>query len=204
MFTKTLGFVLPVFAAGALLAGCSSSDQPQQGTGTGASVSAPAPQIGHNQADIAFAQQMIPHHQQAVEMAMVVPSQTGNQRILDLADGIRRAQDPEIQTMTGWLRVWGAPAPSSAMGHDGMPNTDHGTMAGSMSADDMAKLGEVKDAEFDRLWLELMIRHHQGAVDMAKTELAQGSDVDAKQLAQRIVDAQQSEITTMNALLAQP
>jgi len=203
MFTKTRRFVLPIFAVGALLAGCSSSDRPQEGLGTGASVSAPAPQSAHNQADITFAQQMIPHHQQALEMASVVRSQTGNQRILDLADEIRRAQDPEIQTMTEWLRTWGAPVPSSAMGHDGMPDTDHDAMAGSMSAEDMAKLGEVKDAEFDRLWLELMIRHHQGAVDMAKTELAQGSDVGAKQLAQRIVDAQQSEITTMNALLAQ-
>jgi uncharacterized protein (DUF305 family) len=201
MFTRTLGFVLPVFAAGVVLAGCGSGDRPQQGTGTGASVSAPAPRSGHNQADITFARQMIPHHRQALEMASDVRSRTGNQRILDLADGIRRAQDPEIRTMTEWLRAWGAPA--SGTGHGGMPDMDHGSMPGAMSAGDMEKLGEVKDAEFDRLWLELMIRHHQGAIDMAKTELAQGSDVDARRLAQRIADTQQSEITTMNALLAQ-
>jgi uncharacterized protein (DUF305 family) len=201
-----MGFVLPVFAAGALLAGCGSSDQahtPMPGMGSGTSVPAPAPAGAHNQADITFAQQMIPHHQQAVEMAMVVRSHTGNQRILGLADQIQRAQDPEIQTMTAWLQTWGAPVPSSAMGQDGMPGMDHGSMPGSMSAGDMAELAQVKDAEFDRLWLRLMVSHHQGAIEMANTELQQGSSGDAKQLAQRIIDAQQAEITTMNGLLGQ-
>jgi uncharacterized protein (DUF305 family) len=204
MFTRTKGIVLPIFAAGVMLAGCSSGDQahtamPSMSSGT----SVPAPAAAHNQADITFAQQMIPHHQQAVEMAMVARSHTGNQRILDLADQIQRAQEPEIQTMTAWLQTWGAPAPTSAMGQDGMSGMDHGSMPGSMSADDMAKLSAAKDTEFDRLWLQMMVSHHQGAIDMANTELRQGSSGDAKQLAQHIIDAQQAEITTMNGLLGQ-
>jgi uncharacterized protein (DUF305 family) len=201
MFTRTLGFVLPVLAAGALLAGCGSGNQTHADMpGMGSGSSAPAPQGAHNQSDVTFAQQMIPHHQQAVAMAMVVRSHTGNQQVLTLADQIQRAQDPEIQTMTAWLQTWGAPAPSST---GGMPGMDHGSMPGSMPADDLTKLNAVKDAEFDRLWLQLMVSHHQGAIEMANTELRQGSSGDAKQLAQRVIDGQQAEITTMNGLLGQ-
>jgi uncharacterized protein (DUF305 family) len=209
MLKKTIGFVLPALAAGALLAGCSGSaqghgDMPGMGTGS-SSVSVPVPQGDHNQADVTFAQQMIPHHQQAVEMAKLVPSHSTNQKVLELASQIQQAQDPEIQKMTGWLQTWGAPAPTTGMNMPGMnmPGMDHGSMPGMMTSDDMTKLGQVKGAGFDRLWLQMMIQHHQGAVEMAKTELQQGASNEAKQLAQQIIDAQQKEITTMNQLLSQ-
>jgi uncharacterized protein (DUF305 family) len=79
----------------------------------------------------------------------------------------------------------------------------HGSMPGMMSADDMTKRGQVKSAEFDCMWLQMMVQHHQGAVEMAKTELQQAASSEAKQLAQQIIDAQQKEITTMNQLLSQ-
>jgi uncharacterized protein (DUF305 family) len=200
---KTIGFVLPALAAGALLAGCSPSAEghgtmPGMVTGS-SSVAAPAAQGDHNQADVSFAQQMIPHHQQAVEMAKLVPSRSSNQQVLALANQIQQEQDPEIQTMTGWLQTWGAAAPMTGS----MPGMDHGSMPGMMTSDDMTKLGQAKGAAFDRLWLQMMIQHHQGAVEMANTELQQGVSSEAKQLAQQIIVAQQKEITTMNQLLSQ-
>jgi uncharacterized protein (DUF305 family) len=80
---------------------------------------------------------------------------------------------------------------------------DQGSMPGMMTSDDMTKLGQVKGAAFDRLWLQMMIQHHQGAVEMAKTELQQGASNEAKQLAQQIIDTQQKEIATMSQLLGQ-
>jgi uncharacterized protein (DUF305 family) len=142
---------------------------------------------------IAFAQQMIPHHSQAVEMAKLVPSRTGNAKIIDVADRVQKAQDPEIQLMTGWLTSWGA----------GMSMPGDHAMPGMMSDPDMGKLQGAQGAEFDRMWLRMMIQHHQGAIDMARVELAQGSDTDARTLAQKIIDAQQAEITEMNGLLGQ-
>ena len=209
MLKKSIGFVLPALSAGALLAGCGGSDQgrtdmPGMGSGS-SSVSASASQGDHKQADVTFAQQMIPHHQQAVEMAKLVPSHSTNQKVLELASQIQQAQDPEIQKMTGWLQTWGAPAPTTGMNMPGMnmPGMDHGSMPGMMTSDDMTKLGQVKGAAFDRLWLQMMIQHHQGAVEMAKTELQQGASNEAKQLAQQIIDTQQKEIATMSQLLSQ-
>jgi uncharacterized protein (DUF305 family) len=88
------------------------------------------------------------------------------------------------------------------MDHGSMPSMTHGSMPGMMPAQDMAKLNQAHGPEFDRMWLQMMIQHHQGAIDMSKTELAQGSNPDAKQLAQRIIGSQQKEIDTMKGLLS--
>ncbi|WP_370971212.1 DUF305 domain-containing protein [Amycolatopsis sp. cg9] len=142
--------------------------------------------VTHNDADIAFAQQMIPHHEQAVRMAEPVPQHTGNPQVIALADGIAKAQQPEIDQLETWLGEWGASS---------MPGMDHGAMPG------MGELDTLRDAAYDRKWLQLMVEHHRGAIDMARTELAQGADGDAKAMAQRIVDTQQSEVDRMTTLL---
>ncbi|WP_409181231.1 DUF305 domain-containing protein [Amycolatopsis sp. VS8301801F10] len=180
-----------VLAAALLLGACGGPDAPAP---------APSAQAGHNAADVAFAQQMVPHHQQALEMAKMVPSRSSNPKVVDLAGRIDQAQDPEIRQMQGWLTAWGAPSASHSMpgGHE--MSGDH-QMTGMMSDADMKSLDAAKGADFDRSWLEMMIKHHQGAVEMAKTELAQGADAGAKALAQRIVDAQQAEIAEMQGLL---
>ncbi|WP_103344237.1 DUF305 domain-containing protein [Amycolatopsis sp. CA-126428] len=195
---KTLVIGGIALASAVLLGACSSSDSPSGMSGM-PSTSAPAPgqQAGHNADDIAFAQQMIPHHSQALDMAKLVPSRSTNPKVIDLASRIEKAQDPEIKTMQGWLTSWGAGTTSSAM-----PDMDHG-MPGLMSDADMKKLEGAKGAEFDKMWLDMMIRHHQGAIDMAKTELQKGSNADAKALAQKIIDAQQAEITEMRGMLSQ-
>jgi uncharacterized protein (DUF305 family) len=198
-----------VLASAALLGACSSSDSPSA-MDHSSSVPAPAPAsstqaAGHNADDVTFAQQMVPHHSQALDMAKLVPSRSTNPKVLDLASRIEKAQDPEIQQMQSWLTAWGAGTTSSAMPgmtQEPMPGMNH-EMPGMMSGDDMKKLEKAKGAEFDKMWLEMMIKHHQGAIDMAKTELSKGSNADAKALAQKIIDAQQAEITEMQGLLTQ-
>ncbi len=202
------GTALAVLTAGLVLAGCggnsgSGSDGHDMGgtTGTTGSTSttsaAAAPSGEHNDADITFAQGMIPHHQGAVEMAKLVQGQTSNAEVLDLASRIEKAQGPEIKTMTEWLNSWGAEAHTT-----GMPGMGHGSDMAGMSDAEVDMLKRAKDSDFDRTFLDMMIKHHQGAIDMAKTELQQGENTDAKKLAQQIIDSQQTEITEMQGLLA--
>lgn len=146
----------------------------------------------HAPADVTFAQSMVPHHEQALDMAKLVPSRSSNEKVRGLAARVEKAQSPEITQMNEWLKQWGAPAEQGHEGHD---------MSGMMSGDDMAKLEKASGAEFDRMWLDMMIEHHEGAVEMAKTELSQGKDENAKKLAQAVIDGQQQEITEMKDLL---
>ncbi|OXM67406.1 DUF305 domain-containing protein [Amycolatopsis vastitatis] len=190
-----------VLASALLLGACGGNDSM---AGMDSSSPSPSPSSsaqadGHNTDDVTFAQQMIPHHSQALDMAKLVPSRSTNPKVLDLASRIEKAQDPEIRQMRGWLSTWGAgTSEMPGMNHESMPG-----MSGMMSDADMQKLGAAKDAEFDKMWLDMMIEHHQGAIDMAKTELAKGGNADAKALAQKIIDAQQAEITEMRGLLTQ-
>ncbi|WP_261958966.1 DUF305 domain-containing protein [Dactylosporangium matsuzakiense] len=129
---------------------------------------------------------------------------SGRRRAVDaevktLAGQIKAAQDPEIQTMTGWLYTWGRPAPAmSGMDMGGMGHA----MPGMMSDADLAKLEAATGKDFDKQFCTMMIAHHQGAIAMAQDEIKQGGNPDAKALAQRIVTAQQAEIDTMNTILA--
>lgn len=223
MTSKTfVGMALAVLTTGVVLAGCSSNTSGHDMNNMGSSsASAPSNQQGdHNQADVAFAQAMIPHHSQALDMAGLVAGRTTNATVIDLAERIQQAQDPEIQQMTGWLKAWGAAPTTTGMSDmpgmttgQSMPGMSSGSsmpsgtasapMPGMMSAQDMATLQAAKGSEFDTMWLQMMIQHHQGAIDMAKTELNQGASTDAKDLAQKIIDGQQAEITEMKGLLGQ-
>ncbi len=177
----------------------------------------------HNDADVAFVQQMIPHHQSAIEMADLAPDRAGSQAVKDLAAQIKAAQQPEIELMNSWLDSWDAAMSSGmdgGMEGDGMTTStstassassmsgmdmggmDSGMDMGGMSAGDMAALAAATGAEFDRLFLEQMIVHHQGAVAMADTEISVGSNPDALALAESIRSGQTAEIATMQQLLA--
>ena len=152
----------------------------------------------HNTADVTFATDMIPHHTQAVQMADMALRSASNAQVKALATAIKAAQDPEITQMSGWLRGWKqpVPAPMSGMSGTGM---GHGT--GMMSDADMAKLGRTSGAAFNRLWVQMMITHHQGAITMARTELTQGQNTGAKTLARSIVTSQSAQVTQLHALL---
>jgi uncharacterized protein (DUF305 family) len=146
-----------------------------------------------------FAQMMIPHHEQAVDMAEIALSKADTSAaVRDLATAIKQAQDPEIQTMTRWLQGWGAAAPTDSMGHGG---TDHGAMGnGMMSEADMEALTQASGAAFDEKWVSMMIEHHEGAIDMAEQVLETTRDPDVKALADAVIDAQTEEITKMRAM----
>ncbi|MFB7213885.1 DUF305 domain-containing protein [Streptomyces sp. NPDC056255] len=208
---RTLAAAGTVAALALALTACGSSDgsksdgssMPGMGHAS-AGASAPAtPGAGFNDADVKFAQQMIPHHQQAIEMAKLADGRAADPEIKKLATAIEKAQDPEIETMKGWLKSWGKPLPSSSMGD--MPGMDHGSdgsaMPGMMSGKDMSDLAAAKGKDFDKKFAQLMIGHHQGAVTMAEDEKKNGVDVDAKKLAGAVVTAQTAEIEQMNKII---
>lgn len=160
---------------------------------------------GFNQADVKFVRQMIPHHRQAVSMAKLVQGHNASPKVKQLAEGIEAAQGPEIKTMSGWLRDWGyrTPEPSmsgdgSEMGHDmgGMES-----MRGMMSKRQMEDLSAIEGKAFDRMFLSMMIQHHAGAIDMAKTEQQKGKNPNAIALAEQIEKAQEGEIEQMKQML---
>ena len=149
----------------------------------------------HNSADVAFAQGMVPHHEQALEMSDLVASRTENPHVIDLAKRIAGAQKPEIDRMNGWLRTWNAPVQASA-------HTSHGHSE-SHGMVDLGNLADLDGTEFDRQWLSLMIQHHRGAVEMARKHLSSGTDPEARKLAQDVVTHQEKEISEMESLLPQ-
>jgi len=188
-------------AAGLVLAGCSA------GTSTpGPSTSTPSASAtvgAANQADIQFAQMMIVHHQGALDMARLAADRAGAAEVKELARRIENAQQPEIETMTAWLQAWGA-EPLDADGV--MPGMEHGSMTdtgegGMASSSQMAELEDAQGAEFDTLFLELMIVHHEGAIAMAQTEVDNGRNADALALAHKVIVDQTAEVALMEALL---
>lgn len=153
-------------------------------------------EVDRNAADITFARDMIAHHEQAVEMADLVDGADASPEVNALAEQIAAAQGPEISRMNGWLDTWEADEMADSMdggGHDAMP--------GMMPSADLDALDAATGEAFDRSWLTLMIAHHEGAVEMAETEIADGENPDAIALAQNIVSSQSDEITTMKELL---
>jgi uncharacterized protein (DUF305 family) len=144
-----------------------------------------------------FAMNMIAHHQQAIEMSETLLAKSDvDERVADLAERIRAAQQPEIERMNAMLEAWGETP-------DDMEGMDHGsgTGGGMMSESDMAQLEEAPGAEASRLFVEQMIMHHDGAVEMAEAEVAGGENADAVELAERIISDQSAEIAEMEALL---
>ncbi|GAA4192567.1 DUF305 domain-containing protein [Streptosporangium oxazolinicum] len=190
-----------IAAAGvlALLTACASGGDVTAGLTGPADAPAASPTQGpgasFNEADVTFTQMMIEHHRQAVEMAGLARTRSQDPEIKKLAAAIDKSQGAEITTMTGWLARWGKPAtPSGGMqGHD---------MPGMMTGEDMKRLDAARGREFDRMFLRMMITHHQGAIAMAETERARGSDPQAKELATTIEATQRAEIKRMRKLLA--
>ncbi|SNQ49982.1 conserved exported hypothetical protein [Frankia canadensis] len=205
---RRLALLLSMIATAALLAACGGNDSDDPGSGA------------HNGADTTFTQHMIIHHRQAIEMADLAPTRPGDGRVETLVDQIRTAQTPQITTMTSWLKAWGQatePAQDDAgddrsmpgpAGHDHvMPNAGTtpaepmGTMDGMMSDLAMTTLRNTSGTAFDRMFLTMMIEHHQGALAMASRELRDGVNPAARSLATDIKSAQTSEITRMRELL---
>ncbi|MGW0497111.1 DUF305 domain-containing protein [Streptomyces sp. NPDC003007] len=116
----------------------------------------------HNPQDIAFAQGMIPHHRQALEMARLGRGRATSGAVKGLAGRIEKARDPEIRTMTGWLKTWGADAPASTGGGVDRSGSGHSGRPGMMGEQDGAALERLTGKAFDVQFLTLMVEHHEG------------------------------------------
>jgi len=200
--TITASVAAAAMTVGATLGGC--------GTTSHSSSSQSVAQV-HNQVDVGFAQNMIPHHGQAIAMSRLAAPRAVSAQVKDLAARIQLGQQPEVDQMSGWLRAWHAsvPATDDPMGgvdRGDMGQMDHdtsGAMPGMLSRDQMHQLEQATGPAFDRMFLQMMITHHQGAITIAQTaELPAGQNPDARHLAQRIIDTQQREITEMQTLLS--
>ena len=198
---RSTAIALSATALALVLAGCGSSDSTAAGKGSSSQAAAygPAATGPHSAQDVSFLSDMLPHHSQAVEMADMALTRETDPKVKALAQQIKGEQAPEIRSMGGWLTGWGEPVPGAA-GHDMHAMGAGGD--GMMSDGDMAALDKASGATFATLWLEGMTRHHNGAVDMAKVELAGGQNEQAKALATSIIAAQTSEIATMKGILA--
>jgi uncharacterized protein (DUF305 family) len=207
--TARLTGLAGALVAGTLLfAGCADDSSDAAGHGSmmsssGSAGSSTSAEADHNDADVTFASGMIPHHESAITMAQMAQDQAADPRVKDLAARIEAAQAPEIETMSDRLADWGAAASSSAT-DDGIGGMDHGGMDdGDMGGMDTGALAGMSGAEFDRMFLTMMIEHHRSAVQMAETEAASGLNSDAIALAESIQDSQSAEIAEMQQLLTE-
>ncbi|SJN12157.1 protein of unknown function DUF305 [Leucobacter sp. 7(1)] len=188
--TNTL-LLATAFAGALLLTGCATGPEAVNEATSAPSVSNSTANAG----DEMFTIMMIPHHEQAIEMADMILAKDGiDPRVTELAQQVKGAQGPEIELMEGWLAEWDVDAPGDMAGHsmgdDGM-----------MGEGDMDALEEASGAEASRLFLEGMIVHHEGAIDMAETELASGQHTQVRELAEQVIDGQSAEIAEMREIL---
>jgi uncharacterized protein (DUF305 family) len=170
-------------------------------TSTGADLSDPnastiPAEAPFNSADLEFVRGMLPHHEQAITMADAVIAKSSYLLVVEFGTTIRATQSSEVEQLRGWLVNWNEPESDPSMsGSMDMP----GMNKESFDAD-MARLGKTAHREYARLWLDLMIEHHRGALAMARTEVDSGKNPDVIALAQTILATQQQEIDAMTAL----
>lgn len=205
---RALGALALSVVLGAGLTACGDDAGDAAGSGISAEISTTA----HNDADVTFASDMITHHAQALSMVDLTLDRPLDPEVQALAEEIRDAQGPEIETMADWLTTWGEEVPETMRDHvnsghdrgdmsDNLDEMDHGDMPGMMTAEDMDALENASDEQFQDMWLRMMVEHHEGAVEMAETEQDDGQYKDAVDLAGQIIEAQKQEIDTMNDLL---
>ncbi len=199
MKLRSLSLIAVVGVIGLTACGSDDSSTATQVPATQGPAATNATGAAFNDADVTFAQGMIPHHEQAIEMAGIAldPKMGASEQVRDLATRIKDGQEPEIAMMTGWLTAWGQPMEmATEAGHE------MASMNGMMTAEEMDALGTISGADFDRMWMEMMIRHHQGAIAMSQTVKTAGSSPDVLALADKVIAAQQAEIAEMQSLLA--
>ncbi|MFC7614158.1 DUF305 domain-containing protein [Actinokineospora soli] len=152
------------------------------------------PKVKPNDADIAYVRGMIVHHQQALDMTALAPERAANTQLKGLADRISDVQGPEIGMMNRWLTGHDLPAvnPTDAHAHAAMP--------GMATAEEMAALAAASGPAFDRLFIDLMIRHHEGAIRMATDVKTKGIDVQVQEMADDVVAEQGDEIARLEGM----
>ncbi|WP_181958071.1 DUF305 domain-containing protein [Nonomuraea mesophila] len=203
--------LIVVMATVATLTGCSSSTTPQapradstapviapgrpgeqDRTLSPAEAATAVPSPTANAADVTYVQDMIVHHRQALDMALLAPNRAQSAKVKGLADRIKAAQAPEIQYMTTWLREQEQKVPDHHAAHDGMP--------GMATPEQLEALRAATGKDFDRMFLQLMIAHHQGAITMSEKVLTSGSHIRIEELAGDVSVTQMAEIGRMREM----
>jgi uncharacterized protein (DUF305 family) len=195
IFTTLVALLTAMF----VLAACGDGDKPDHKTQTAANGDE------FNDADVDFATEMIQHHAQALKMVDLTLGRDLDPEVRKLTEEIRAAQAPEIEQMVDWLTAWDRPIPETVRDHanahgEGDMEMD-AVMPGMMSGEEMSQLEAARGAEFQRMWLEMMIEHHDGAIEMARSEQSAGHFAAAVELAESIESSQQKEINTIERLL---
>ncbi|MGB3604013.1 DUF305 domain-containing protein [Gordonia sp. (in: high G+C Gram-positive bacteria)] len=200
MRTRPVVTAIVAVAVAVGVAACSPNEEPSDMPHDMSTMSTPhhmpsasAPATGeHNAADTMFAQMMLPHHEQALVMSDIILGKSDiPQQVTDIAKQIKDAQGPEIAQLKEWLTTWGEPV-SVPMDHE---------MDGMLSEAELQQLREAQGNAAAKLFLEQMIEHHEGAVDMAEDEIEDGKNADSIAMARSIVESQQKEIDTMKEML---
>lgn len=199
---RTVSAVVVALTSAVVLAAC--------GGGDDNTAAQPGADASFNLADVGFAQQMIPHHSQAVKMATLATTRAKDPKVMKLAAEILAAQGPEIETMQTLLENWSQPLVPDMTGMAGMEGMtpeemaamtpSGGTMPGMAEKSELEKLSAAKGAAFDQLFLTLMLEHHRGALEMAKMQRSEGKAPEAVELAEDIENGQSAEITRMKRL----
>jgi len=194
--TRALGATTLALTLALTIAACGNEDE-------GSNAATEASTTDHNDADAAFASDMLQHHAQALSMVDLTSERPLDPEVTELAEQIRDAQAPEIETFTGWLTDWDEEVPETMGEMDEMDEMEgmDSDMPGMMSAEDMTALADAPDDEFQTRWLEMMVEHHTGAVEMAETETETGQYKPAIDLAEDIIASQTAEIETMEGML---
>lgn len=196
------GLAALTITAALALAGCSDQDMGAMAPSSaapsaGSSGSSPSTSAEFNDADVMFVQMMMPHHEQAVAMSDTLLAKTGvNPDVTALAQQIKAAQQPEIDTMKGFLTAWGQQPMDGGMG--GM---SHGSDGGMATEAELKEFDQADGPGGQKMYLTLMTAHHEGAIKMAETEVSDGKNPEAVDLAKNIIATQQQEIGTMKDLL---
>ena len=196
---------LVIAAAILALAGCGGEaivPDGQQGHGHGATSAAPpvAASARFNDADVMFAQMMVAHLEQGIDLAQVAKAIGSKSKVKELAGAIDTTQREELTMLKGWLKLWGKPEtpssdPNVHAAHGGLPLLD---------AKVVSEVKEKSGAEFDLTYLNLMTGHQHGAVEMAQTELKDGSNPEATAYADRVRNSRQGQIQQMLTLVNEP
>lgn len=192
--TTTLSISAALMAGSLLLAGCTPAGMDHAGGdhASGMEASPQATSQAHNSADTMFAQMMIPHHEQAVEMSEIMMDKDMlSPELESLATEIKDAQAPEIALMESWLTTWGEPR---TRGHEM-------EMDGMLGAAELESLKSASGSQAEELFLQQMIEHHLGATKMAEEVLASGKDPKVLELSREIISAQNAEISQMREML---
>lgn len=174
-------FVSLVSIALLALTGCAEGDVPESAS--------------YNDADLKFVEQMIPHHQQAVDMSSLAEERAEDPRISRLASDIGFIQSIELEELRGWLLDWGI-----SEGSDDHEN--HGEMSGMLTDAELQSLEATVGLDFDLLWAQLMLKHHEGAIAAAQTLLQDGKSEDVRFFAESLIQTQSAELEELQAIIS--